>query len=144
MELDEPSIEFKPVSDPRPTMPEPPPVRLVAVEDMRATVPAGLEVQMDEFYSTLLHFDREPIVGGQLVYKAENCRLVFQVIETPENRPDMKPIGIDVPSLRLLEREFIDREIEFLKEKGIFAGQVTFLLRDPAGNWVQIGEMRTI
>jgi hypothetical protein len=56
----------------------------------------------------------------------------------------MKPIGIDVPSLRLLEREFIDREIEFLKEKGIFAGQVTFLLRDPAGNWVQIGEMRTI
>src|SRR5689334_7062791 len=119
MELDEPSIEFKPVSDPRPTMPQPPPVRLVAVEDMRATVPAGLEVQMDEFYGTLLRFDREAIVGGELIYKAENCRLVFQVIETPESRTDMKPIGIDVPSLRLLEREFIDCEIEFLKEKGI-------------------------
>jgi hypothetical protein len=144
VELERPSIEFKPAIDRRPHMPPPPPVRLVAVEDVRAFAGAGLEVQLDEFYATLLGFEREASDHGQIIYKAENQRLVFEVVEPPLLREDFRPIGIDVASLVAFEHQLIEREIGFTWQRGLTAGQATLLLQDPAGNWVQIGQIKRV
>jgi hypothetical protein len=142
MELEPSSIEFKPRRDGRPRMPEPPPVRLVAIEDVHVSAFAGAEVELDEFYITLLKFEREDAVRERIVYKAENFRLCFDVLEPPIQREDFRPIGIEVLSLRELEKELIAREIQYEWQKGLLAGQHTILLQDPAGNCVQIGETR--
>lgn len=144
MELEESSIEFKPVADERPIMPQPPPVNLVAVADMLLHAPAGLEVQLDQFYVGLLKFEREGAAEGKIVYKAENFRICFGIMETPADKPDARPTGINVPSLRALERELVNREIEYQRERGLVVGQSWLLFQDPAGNWVQIGELRAI
>lgn len=144
MELEESSIEFKPTTDERPVMPQPPPVNLVAVADMQLGAPAGLEVQLDAFYVGLLKFEREAAAEGKIHYKADNFRIRFDIHESPANKPDVRPTGINVPSLRVLERELVNREIEYQRERGLFAGQYWLLLQDPAGNWVQIGEIRSI
>src|SRR5262245_11191678 len=99
-------------------MPEPPPVWLVAIEDVRAPADAGLEVQLDEFYTGLLRFDRDLSVEAQIVYKAENLRLLLDVIEPPVQRDDFRPIAIEVPSLSALEQQLIEREIEFQWQRG--------------------------
>ena len=144
MELEQSSIEFKPVRDKRPHMPEPPPVRLVAVEDVHVQAAAGLEVQLDQFYVELLKFEREDARRTLLVYRAENFRLCVQIVEPPFARPDLRPIGIDVPSLSSLQQVLIDRQIEHQWQKGLAAGQDTLLLQDPAGNWVQIGQIKRV
>jgi hypothetical protein len=140
VELDETGIDFKPIKDTRPTLPEPPPVRLVAIEDVHAPAAAGVEKALDAFYVGLLKFVREGSDTGHITYKSENWRLRFDVREPPVVREDFRPLGIDVPSLILLERELIAREIEYHRQKGLVAGQDTLLLQDPAGNWLQIGQ----
>ena len=125
-------------------MPEPPPVWLLAVEDVRAQAGAGLEVQLDEFYSGLLRFDRDTSELDQIVYKAENVKLCFEVVEPPLRRDDFRPIPIAVPSLSLLERDLIEREIDYLWQRGLTVGRDTLLLQDPAGNWVAITERREV
>ena len=45
-------------SDARPKLPEPPPVTLVSVQDVRLPTVAGLERLLDEFYAGLLRFER--------------------------------------------------------------------------------------
>ena len=60
MELEEPTTEFHPVIDNRARMPEPLPVRLVAIEDVRLPAPAKIEEKLDAFYVTLLQFERLP------------------------------------------------------------------------------------
>src|SRR3954466_6485490 len=102
MELEESSIDFKPVHDPRPTMPQPPPVRLVSIEDVHLPTAAGLEVQLDDFYVGLLKFEREGSNAGHVTYKAENFRVHFDVLEPPLDRDDMRATGIDLPSLSQL------------------------------------------
>lgn len=144
MELEESSIVFKPIYDTRPTLPEPPLVNLVAVADLHVPSAAGLEVKLDAFYVGLLKFEREGADAGHIIYKADNFRLCFDVLEPPIDREDIRPIGINVRSLQLLEKQLYKREIEFEKERGLFAGQLWFLLQDPAGNWLQIGESRPI
>jgi hypothetical protein len=144
MELEQPGIAFKPVRDRRAHVPEPPPVRLVAVEDVRAQAGAGLETQLDEFYVGLLKFEREGSEQGHLTYKAENFRLHFDTIEPPLTREDFRPIGIDSPSLPLLKEQLNDREVDYLWQRGLLAGHDTIMLKDPAGNWVQIGEFKPI
>ena len=144
MELEQSSIEFKPVRDRRPFMPEPPPVRLVAIEDVHAMAGADIEIELDDFYVKLLRFEREGSRREGIVYKAENFRLWFSVLEPPIQRADFRPISIDVPSLSNLERELIEREIEYQWQKGLTVGQQTLLLQDPATNWVQIGEIRKV
>jgi hypothetical protein len=139
VELQEPSIAFTPAKDTRPPMPEPPPVRLVAIEDVHAPAAAGLETRLDAFYVGLLKFLREGADAGRIIYKSENWRLHFDVLEPPIGREDFRPVGIDVPSLVLLERELIAGKIEYQWQKGLAAGQETLLLQDPAGNWLQIG-----
>jgi len=139
VELEQPNFEFKPPKDRRPIIPEPPPVKLVAVEDMTLTTAAADVGKLDAFYVELLRFERES--ASAIVYKAENARLRFELSEDAGPRDDMRAVGIDVPSLRDLELLLVDREIPFVKERGLFVGQMTFLLRDPAGNWVRIGEV---
>ena len=125
-------------------MPEPPPVRLVAVTDVHVPAAAGLEVELDDFYVKLPRFEREGADLGQITYKAENFRLYFDVLEPPIQRDDFRPIGIDVPVLAVIEQQLIERELEYERHKGLAAGQQTLLFQDPAGNWVQIGEMKRV
>ena len=99
MELEEASIPFDPAPDRRPHMPEPPPVRLVAVADVEAETVAGLEREMDAFYVVVLEFERETEGGEGIVYRAENFRLIFRTIERPRERDDMRPVGINMRSL---------------------------------------------
>src|SRR5689334_5128829 len=113
-------------------MPEPPPVRLVAVADVHVPAAAGLEVQLDDFYVKLLRFDREGADDGQVTYKSENFRLCFDVLEPPLQRDDFRPIMIDVPALSVIEDQIIEREIEYERHKGLAPGQKTLLFQDPA------------
>ena len=49
-----------------------------------------------------------------------------------------------MPSLADLELLLIERQIAFTKERTLMLGHTTFLLRDPAGNWLRIGEVKRI
>ena len=140
MELEESSIEFKPVHDNRPHMPEPPPVRLVAVEDVHVPAAAGVERELDAFYVELLRFERDANEGDAIVYKAENQRLCFDVLEPPIERDTMRPTGIEILNLVELQRILTEREVEFIFQKGLVPGQENILMQDPAGNWIQISQ----
>jgi hypothetical protein len=144
MELEETSTPFDPAPDRRPHMPEPPPVRLVAVADVHAETVAGLEREMDGFYMGVLEFEREGEGRDALVYRAENFRLIFEVRERPKVGEDMRPVGVNVRSLPGVVAKFDEMEIEYLRQKGLGPGEESVLLRDPAGNWVQISEMTAI
>jgi hypothetical protein len=141
VELEQASIDFKPAPDRRPKMPEPLPVKLVAIEDCRAVAPAGVEVQLDQFYVELFGFER---IESELVYRADNFRLAFDVIETPDDRESMRPIGIEVPLLGVMERKLYEAKIDYIRQRGLNAGTESLLLRDPAGNWVEVSESRDI
>lgn len=144
MELDDLSIEFQPVHDRRPLIPLPLPVKLVAVSDVNLQSAAGLETQLDQFYSTMLLMAREPWDGVALTYRAENFRLVIGVVEPPVLRDDLRPIGIEVPSLLGLEHKLVESEIEYERIRGLIAGEDALLVQDPAGNWVAISEFREV
>src|SRR5262245_5228839 len=102
LELDPSRRDFRAPTDSRPHMPEPPPVRLVAVEDVHLPAAAGREVELDAFYGGVLFFQREPADQG-IVYKSETFRLRFDVLEPPIQRDDYRAALIDVPSLPDLE-----------------------------------------
>lgn len=142
LELESSRSAALPPSDKRPHMPEPPPVRLVAVEDVHLPAPAGAEVALDSFYVGLLKFEREPTAEGEIAYKAENVRLRLQVHEPPLERDDYRQTMIEVPSLADLELKLIEREIEYERQRGLGAAQDLLVLQDPAGNWVALSEMR--
>jgi hypothetical protein len=144
IELEKAKRRARRPKDRRPHMPDPPPVRLVAIEDVQVPVPAGLEVQLDDFYIQLLRFERDRHDRSRIIYRAENFRLCFDVLEVPAARGDFRPITLDVPSLSGLQQQLIDREIEFEWQRGLTAGHDTLLLQDPAGNWVQVGEIRLL
>ena len=55
-----PATSFRPAVDRRPRMPEPLPVKLVAVADVRLLSAAGLERRLDAFYVGLFGFERSP------------------------------------------------------------------------------------
>ncbi len=139
MELEDPSFEFVPKIDRRRTIPEPPPVRVIAVEDVSLAATPKEAAKLDAFYVGLLRFERDDKELG-MVYKAENVRLRFTVEDAPR-KDDMRVLGIEVPSLRDLELLLVDRQIEFLKEPGLYVGQTTFLLQDPASHWVRLSEV---
>lgn len=143
MKLEEANSAFSPPSDRRPKLAEPPPVRLLAVDDARLPAPAGVEVQLDAFYLGLLCFERDP--GSDFpVYRAENFRLHFDVREPPIQRQDTRALGIVVSSLAALEEKLIDAELEHVRQRGLAPGQETIALLDPAGNWIEITESRDL
>ena len=126
-----------------PRLEEPPPVRLLTVEDAWLLSAAGLERDLDEFYVGLFQFVREE-ASEEIVYRAENFRLRFRVIEPPFERSDFYPTRIEVPLLRDLEKLLIERELEYQRLKGLLLGQQAIALFDPAGNYVEVTEFRRI
>jgi hypothetical protein len=132
-------------ADPRPRLPEPLPVQLVAVEHVRMVAPRGVEEKLDAFYVGLLGFDRHTASDeGELVFRAENFLLRFQLIDPPVVHDSLRPQGIEVNDLLAMEKRFVEAELEFTRERGITPGRETLLVLDPGGNWVEIGEIRLI
>jgi hypothetical protein len=146
IELDPPSEAFAAEDDRRRKIPEPPPVRIVAIDDCVLCTAAGLERQLDEFYVGLLKLEREEIPGDQgmheLVYRAENFRVRIQVLERPASREDFRPLTLVVESVNDLARRLTESEIEFQRQRGLVPGLDSLLLSDPAGNPVSVGEYR--
>lgn len=143
VELASPSFEFKPENDGRARVPEPLPVRLIAVADVSADAVAGLEQPMDDFYVSLLEFARSSD-RSKLVYHADNADLVFAVREPPIARDDLRPIAVEVPSLAVVESGLIKRELEYTRQRSIQPGGESILVQDPSGNWVEITERRAV
>jgi hypothetical protein len=125
---------------------EPPPVRLVAVDDCFLWATAGLERQLDAFYEGILNFERLESEGGdgphELIYRAENFNLRIEVVERPVAREDFRPLTLVVASLNDLAAKLAEAEIEYIRERGLMPGQDNLLLSDPAGNPVAVGEYR--
>ena len=137
---------FLPTDDRRQRVPEPPPVRLVAVDDVRLEAEAGLEEPLDAFYVGILRFEREAAAEGTNVlrYRAENFRLRIVMVNHPVDRDNLRMLGVCVPALLAAEHAFIDAEIEYERMKGLVPGQESLLVRDPAGNWLEITESRLV
>jgi hypothetical protein len=144
MQLEQPSFQFRNKADARPLMPEPLPVHLVAVNDVRLVTAAGLEKDLDAFYVAMLGFERDTDQGAGLAYHAENFRLIFEVVEPPLERDHLRPVLIEVLSLAEAEQKLIDLEIEFTRQRSITPGAESLLLLDPAGNWVELIELRRV
>ena len=143
MEL-EPSPNFvPPPPDRRPLIPQPLPVRLIAVADVRMVATAGLEADLDQFYVTMLQFERDADAAG-IVYRAENFRLSFVLVEGLPERDDLRPQQIEVLSLAVAEQKLIDAELEYVRQRGLIVGSESLLLQDPAGNWVELVEAKRI
>lgn len=151
MELEPSNINFDPAPDRRPRMPEPLPVRVIAVNDSTSFSIAGREQAMDDFYVTVLGFVRATTGKGSaadpaatITYHAENVDLSFAVREPLFPRDDMRAIQIEVLSLQTAEQAIIDREMEYTRQRGISPGQESLVLQDPSGNWVEITERRLV
>jgi len=136
----EPSPGFQPQQDRRRRIDEPPPVRLVAVEDTSILSSPGLEKELDDFFVTMLKFEKESASETQIVYRAENFRLRVQIQTEAIVRTDMRALGIEVPVLADIRGELIEREIEYTHQRGLVPGQESLLLLDPAGNWIELTE----
>jgi hypothetical protein len=142
MEL-EPATGIRPKIDRRPRMDEPLPIRLVAVDDVHMPAPAGVEVQLDAFYVDLLGFERMP-PETELNYRAENVALRFELHERPVEHDNLRPQGIEVLSLAQAELKLIEGEFEYVRQRGVVLGTETIVMRDPAGNWIELIELRSI
>ena len=136
-------IVVGPPRDYRPKLEEPPPVRLLTVEDAWLFAAAGLERDLDEFYVGLFKFVRDP-AREDIVYRAENFRLQFKVVEPPYERVDFHPTRIEIPLLRDFEKALIEQDLEYVRHKGLLPGQQSITLLDPAGNYVEVTEFRRI
>ena len=144
MEELEPSANVTlPRPDKRPLIPEPLPVKLVAIEDVHLPASAGLEIQLDAFYVEMWEFERDESEPG-LVYRADNFRLRFDVIEPPIARDELRPVQIEVRSLREAEHKLLEAKLEYERQKGLTAGSDVLLVLDPAGNWVALVEAKAI
>jgi hypothetical protein len=139
--LEAPSSAKKVKHDPRPKIEEPPPVRLMAVEDCQLWAAAGLERELDDFYVGLLNFERQQ-AENEIVYRAENLRLRVAVLECPLPREDYRPLALAVNSLGDLVGRLNEAKIEFVHHYGLTPGQDNLLVSDPAGNPVEITESK--
>jgi hypothetical protein len=145
-----PAIVFKPTVDRRPRVPEPLPVKLVAVADVRLPAAAGLERRLDAFYIGLFGFERAAdesdrhVADATISYRADNFTLRLGVQEPPVRRSDLRPLGVEVPSLAALEAKLIEAEYEYERQRGLLPGEKSLVLLDPAGNWVEAVEMKPV
>src|SRR5438552_2303699 len=134
MELEPSSNIALPPADKRRFIPEPLPVKLVAIEDVHLPAAAGKEVELDAFYIGLWGFERDFGEPDWLIYRAENFRLHFDIIEPPIERQEMRPTQIQIHSLAEAGHKLVEAEFEYVRQKGITAGDDSLLLLDPAGN----------
>lgn len=141
----EPASGITPQADTRKHMPEPPPVRLVAVEDVHLPAAAGLETELDRFYVDLLKFVRGEHGDGLIVYHAENASLVFDVLEPPVEREKIVPTQIELLfDEQLFRQGLLEREIPFEFVRGVYPATDHLLLQDPAGNWLAVSQRRVV
>ena len=144
MELEPSTRTYKPDVDRRPRVPEPLPVRLVTVDDARLPAAAVLERQLDAFYVGVLGFARLSPDGEAIAYRADNFALHFEVVEPPLRRDDMRPLGVEVPSLADLETKLVEAEVEYVRQRGLLPGEESIVLTDPAGNWLEVVDRRGV
>ncbi len=121
-------------------MPEPPPVRLMAIADVHLPATRGCEQALDAFYVTLLAFERETTHDGFPIYHAEKHAVAFDLLDPPIERDRLPMTGVEVQSLYLLERALIDREYPYERVRSVEVGIEQIVLADPAGNWLVISE----
>jgi hypothetical protein len=141
----EPATGIRPRPDRRPRVPEPLPVWLVAVADVRLPGGTGQEVALDRFYNLFLGLQRsvDP-VEGFLVYHADNFDLIFKLDEMPIEHDTLTPTRIDVPSLFDLSVLLRDNRIEFHRTRSLLNMMPQLVVQDPAGNWLAVGERRLV
>lgn len=133
-----------PLDDKRPKMPEPLPVRLIAVNDVILPAQTGLEQEMDALYVTILKFQRDSTTSD-LIYQADNFRLCFQNQEGLIERDTYRAVQIEVQaSLAEVEAKLVEAEIEYVRQRGLTPGTESLALTDPSGNWVEIVEKRQL
>ena len=142
MRLEEPSFHFKPRHDRRLRVPEPLPVKLLAINDVRVDAAAGLERQLDAFYAGLLGMQR--VAGEAIVYRTENFDLYVDVLEPPVARDDFRPVRVEVRSLDESELKLADAGVEYVRRRGLMPGDEALVLQDPASNWVELTESRPV
>lgn len=123
------------------------PVTLNAIADVNFPGIAGLETNFDAFYVDLLEFarDRDNCIGAvpQLVYRAENFRLIVSMHEVPTYR-GLYSTGIMVRSLERAEAALRVRKIEYEWQHNISVGYESLLTQDPGGNWLLIGQSHPV
>lgn len=143
----DPERDFSPQPDRRPRMPEPLPVRLIAVDDVTLLALDGDEEALDDFYVALLQFEKlgPETLEPQPAYRAENFLLRFEHGLPPVlARDSLRLQGIEVESLADTELKLIERELEYERQRGLQPGREVLVLRDPAGNWIEIVESREV
>jgi hypothetical protein len=143
MDLEPATRPFAPQPDRRPRVPEPLPVRLVTIDDARVVAAAGLERQLDAFYVGVLGFARDPD-DERLAYRADNFTLHVDVREPPVRRDDVRPLGVEVPSLADLELKLIDAQVDYTRQRGLLPGEESIALMDPGGNWLTVVDRRAV
>lgn len=142
MELEPAPDNFAPPDDRRPRMEEPIPVRLIAVADVRLLTPPQNHQALDHLYVRLLRF--VPHSRSPLRYRADNFILHFEERPLPIEYPDLKPLGIEIPSLPIAEKKLFDAEIPYTRQRHVAPGRESLLLRDPGGNWIELVENRRL
>ena len=143
MELEPAPLTFRPILDRRRHIPPPPPVRLLAVDDVSLPAAAGLERQLDAFYVGLFGFERQA-ESEWPVYRSENFSVRFDVVEPPVQREEYRAVGVEVPSLPDLEEKLIESRTEYARQRGLLPGTERIVLLDPAGNWLEIVDRRGV
>jgi len=143
LELEPANPEYQPVIDRRPRVPEPLPVRIVAIAPVRLPAPAGAELALDAFYVGMLQMER---IGPEteLIYRADNYELRFDVKDRPVLHESLRALLIEVPSLREAEQKLIDAEMVYTRQRATAPGTESIVLLDPAGNWVELVEARVV
>lgn len=144
MELEPAANLFQPEIDRRPRVPQPLPVRLVTIDDARLLAAAGLERQLDALYVGVLGFARREGGDHTISYRADNFCLHIDVVEPPVRRVDLRPLGIEVPSLSDLELKLVEAEMAYARQRGLLPGEESIGMTDPAGNWLEITDFRAV
>ncbi|MGF1633337.1 MAG: VOC family protein [Phycisphaerae bacterium] len=149
MELEPGNPDFVFRADTRPNVPEPPPVRLAGIDDVRTAAPAEAAGALVAFYTGLLGFWRLNADDGheqkhRLTFRAQNADLVIDLKPVREAPPEMRATGVIVPSLSALQEKLREREIPFVFDQGLAPGEEVVTLRDPAGNWLAVRDSRQV
>lgn len=136
-----PAVAPEMKADARPLIPQPLPVRIVAVADVTLLARAGCEVELDAFYEGLLGFLRIREPADPIVYRSDNFDVIVRIDEPPIQRSDVRPLGVEVESLGTIEQKLIEDEIEYLRQKSVQPGNDSLLILDPGGNWVELRQV---
>ena len=145
-----PEMAVEPVHDLRPLIPVPPPVRVIAVEDVTLVAPAKCVGAIDHLMTVVLTLVKEEpmrqadVEAGAIgVYQAENVRVVYLARDEPPPSP-RHILQLELGDLRGLRQRLQDAEIEYELSKRLMPGDVRVAFLDVAGNPIEVLENRAI